>query len=60
MSKKINPLFLTRGVPGTHSTALLLKCLNNLKQKNFKKLSIPKFDKSIDDRLPKKFWQNIK
>ena len=33
MSKKINPLFLTRGVPGTHNTALLLKCLNNLKSK---------------------------
>ena len=60
MSKKINPLFLTRGVPGTHSSELLLKCLNNLKQKHFKKFSIPKFDKSRDDRLPKKFWQNIK
>ena len=60
MSKTINPLFLTRGVPGTHSTELLLKCLNKLKQKHFKKFSIPKFDKSIDDRLPKKFWQNIK
>ncbi len=59
MSKKINPLFLTRGVPGTHSTALLLKCLNNLKSKNFKRLLIPKFDKSIDDRLSKRFWQNI-
>ena len=60
MSKKINSLFLTRGVPGTHSTSLLLKCLKNLKNKNFKKFSIPKFDKSIDDRLSKKFWQNIK
>ena len=60
MSKKINPLFLTRGVPGTHNTALLLKCLNNLKSKHFKKILIPKFDKSIDDRLSKRFWQNIK
>ncbi len=60
MSKKINYLFLTRGVPGTHSTALLLKCLIKLKEKNFKKFLIPKFDKSIDDRLSKKFWQNIK
>ena len=59
MSKKINPLFLTRGVPGTHNTALLLKCLKNLKSKNFKKFLIPKFDKSIDDRLSKMFWQNI-
>ena len=60
MSKKINPLFLTRGVPGTHNTTLLLKCLKNLKSKNFKKFLIPKFDKSIDDRLSKMFWQNIK
>ena len=60
MSKKINPLFLVRGVPGTHDTALLLKCLNNLKSKKFKKFLIPKFDKSIDDRLSKMFWQNIK
>ena len=60
MSKKINPLFATRGVPGTHSTSLLFKCLKNLKNKNFKKFSIPKFDKSIDDRLSKRFWQNVK
>ena len=60
MSKKINPLFLTRGVPGTHNTALLLKCLNNFKSKHFKKILIPKFDKSIDDRFSKRFWQNIK
>ena len=60
MSKKINPLFLTRGVPGTHNTALLLKCLSNFKSKHFKKILIPKFDKSIDDRLSERFWQNIK
>ena len=36
MSKKINPLFLTRGVPGTHNTSLLLKCLNNLRVKILK------------------------
>ena len=60
MSIKINPLFLTRGVPGTHNTSLLLKCLKNLKSKNFKKFLIPKFDKSIDDRLSKMFWQKIK
>ena len=27
MSKKISPLFLTRGVPGTHDTKILLNCL---------------------------------
>ena len=59
MSQKISPLFLTRGVPGTHDTKLLLNCLKNLKKKNFKKSIVPKFDKSIDDRLPKKRWQTI-
>ena len=38
MSKKINPLFLTRGVPGTHDTKLLFNCLQSIKKfykKNF-------------------------
>ena len=59
MSKKVNPLFLTRGVPGTHDTDLLLKCIKHLKNRNFKNFSIPKFDKSSDDRLPKKKWQKV-
>ena len=60
MSLKISPLFLTRGVPGTHDTKLLLNCLQNLKKKKFKKILIPKFDKSIDDRLSKIKWQKVK
>ena len=60
ISKNISNLFFTRGVPGTHDTKMLLKCINNLKNKNFKKMIIPKFNKSIDDRCPKKEWLNIK
>ena len=60
MSKKINSLFLTRGVPGTHDTRMLLQCLKNLKNNKFKKLNIPKFDKSIDDRSPKSKWVQVK
>ena len=60
MSFKISPLFLTRGVPGTHDTKLLLNCLIRLKKKKFKKISIPKFDKSIDNRLPENRWQKVK
>ncbi len=60
ISKKISPLFLTRGVPGTHDTKFLLHCLNALKNKKFKKIFIPKFDKSIDDRIPKKKWHIVK
>ena len=60
LSKKISSLFLTRGVPGTHATKMLHSCIKNLKGKNFKKLIIPKFDKSIDDRSPKNKWLKIK
>ncbi len=59
MSINVSPLFLTRGVPGTHDTSLLYKCIKNLKSKKFKKILIPKFDKSIDDRVTKKKWQKI-
>ena len=50
MSKNIHPLFLTRGVPGTHDVNLINKTFRNLKKKVFKKILIPRFDKSIDDR----------
>ena len=59
MSNKVNPLFLTRGVPGTHDTKFLVNCLKKLKKKKFKKLLVPKFDKSIDDRLKKNKWQKV-
>ncbi len=59
MAKKVNPLFLTRGVPGTHDTKLLFSCLKKLKNFTQPNLYIPKFDKSMDDRSPKKKWQKI-
>ncbi len=60
MSKKVHPLFLTRGVPGTHDIGLINKTIKKLKTKKFKTVLIPKFDKSIDDRLKKNKWQKIK
>ena len=60
MSVKISPLFLTRGVPGTHDTNLLFNFLRIMKSSKFKKILIPKFDKSIDDRVKKNKWQKIK
>ena len=59
MSRKIHSLFKTRGVPGTHDINLILKFFSFIKKKNFKKFKIPKFDKSIDDRLKKKYWPSI-
>ena len=60
MSKKVHQLFKTRGVPGTHDTSLIKKTFINLTKKNFRPLTIPLFDKSKDDRFPKKKWQKIK
>ena len=60
MAKKVSALFLTRGVPGTHDTKKLFSCIRSLKGYRFKKFKIPKFDKSIDDRLAKNKWQNVK
>lgn len=59
MALKESKLFLTRGVPGTHDTDLLSKCFGRLKKKKFKRFLLPKFDKSVDDRLPKKKWVKI-
>ncbi len=59
MSKKVSSLFLTRGVPGTHDTKLLFRCLKNLTKSNFKRLKIPRFDKSTDNRMSKNKWQKI-
>ena len=59
MSKNVHPLFKTRGVPGTHEVNLIKKFFREIKRKNFNKFIIPKFDKSIDDRLKKKNWKRI-
>ena len=60
MSKTVHKLFLTRGVPGTHDIKLLRKIFQKLLKKNFSSFLIPKFDKSIDDRLKKKEWIKVK
>ena len=60
MSYTTHPLFKTRGVPGTHDINLVKKFFYFIKKKKFKKTKLPKFDKSIDDRLKKKYWYNIK
>jgi len=60
MSKKISNLFLTRGVPGTHDFRMLYRCIKNLKSDKFKKILIPRFDKSIDDRSSRNRWLKVK
>ena len=60
MSSTIHPLFKTRGVPGTHDINLIKDFFNLIKKGNFKKLKLPKFDKSTDNRLKRKYWYNIR
>ena len=59
MSKKISPLFLTRGVPGTHDIKMILNCIKKLKNSKFKKIIIPKFNKANDNRMPKNKWLKV-
>ena len=60
LAEEIHPLFITRGVPGTHDVNLGLSVLNHLLEDNTSELAIPCFDKAIDDRLPESQWPKFK
>jgi len=60
MSRKIHPLFKTRGVPGTHDVNFIKNFFNLIKKNKFKKIKLPKFDKANDNRYKKKYWFNVK
>jgi D-glycerate 3-kinase len=60
MAENKHLLFKTRGVPGTHDISLIKNFFVAIKKKKFKKIKLPKFNKSIDDRLKKNNWYNIK
>ena len=59
LSKKIHPLLMTRGVPGTHDVEIMSNFLKKNKNKSFSPTRLPRFDKSIDDRVNKKSWYKI-
>jgi len=59
MSKNVSSLFLTRGVPGTHDTKMILNSIKALKNSRFKKILIPKFNKGFDDRESKSKWLRV-
>ncbi len=59
LSKNIHPLLMTRGVPGTHDTKIIINFFKKIKSKKFKFMKIPKFDKSIDDRCKNSQWFKI-
>ena len=59
LSKKIHPMLMTRGVPGTHDIKMMLEFFKKTKVKSFKKIKLPNFNKAVDDRSPKKNWYSI-
>ena len=60
LSQKVHPSLMTRGVPGTHDINIMLDFFKRAKNKKFRKLKLPKFNKAIDDRFKKKLWYSIK
>jgi Predicted kinase len=58
LSQYKHNLLMTRGVPGTHDYNLIKDFFRKVKSKKFKPFSLPKFDKSKDDRCKRKEWYN--
>ncbi|GAA0850326.1 kinase [Marinobacter szutsaonensis] len=53
----VHPLFITRGVPGTHDVSLGQKVIDQLlAARPGDKTAIPAFDKARDDRAPRDQW----
>ena len=58
LATQVHPLFITRGVPGTHDIALAEQVVDQLCL-SAGEVSIPRFDKSIDDRFQQSQWNSI-
>lgn len=54
LSRRVHPLLLTRGVPGTHEPPLGLRTLMALATPGY--VPLPRFDKACDDREPENCW----
>ena len=58
LALEVHPLLRTRGVPGTHDTALLKSTLDRLAHFTGP-VSIPRFDKLADDRVPETQFDTV-
>lgn len=57
LSREVHPLLRTRGVPGTHDLELGVETLSRLCElQDGESLLVPRFDKALDDQLPKSEW----
>lgn len=60
LAHTVHPLFITRGVPGTHDVALGLEILDRLCRAGpADRVAIPSFDKARDDRRPATRWPRV-
>jgi len=57
LASEVHPLLATRGVPGTHDVALAIDTIKALSQSG--QVSVPRFDKAIDDRSPEEQWPQL-
>lgn len=57
LAREVHPLLCTRGPPGTHDIALALRTLDALRAG--RDVSIPRFDKLADRRLPESAWERV-
>ncbi len=60
LAADVHPLLMTRGVPGTHDTGMLLRCIERLRQLGPKEcMTLPRFDKAGDDRAIESRWPEV-
>ena len=60
LAKQVHPMLRTRGVPGTHDVTLGLSIIEQLKSLGQDQVvSVPRFDKSRDDRCEMANWSRI-
>lgn len=57
LARRVHPLLMTRGVPGTHDVALARRTLERLRElRQGERLSLPRFIKAQDERAPERDW----
>ncbi len=60
LARTVHPLLKTRGVPGTHDVQLAVNTIDQLKAlSSGQSLSLPRFNKAIDDREPESAWTRV-
>jgi D-glycerate 3-kinase len=60
LARSVHPLFVTRGVPGTHDVDLLLRTLAGLARASARgPVCVPHFDKGRDTRVPPSRWRRV-